>query len=290
MISVSKLTIPRPWGLRSSLFIENCVPYHAIDQAVLHPNYVAAAPEDGHLNLLQVTGVIRRKNLNPYKPVLISGGGAFQILRVDVTPMKIPTEFISAEQLEHDGGEVAASGLPPRFFYDPLAVPQEEVDTVENNDDEVTLKFGTYIVSGNVYLHICFFLNMQMRDDDMSDIDALSDNDYPSEDDDDDDDDDDEDDSQSQMSMDVESESGAGVGTSKKKKKKAQTKQGLPKGTSEYQADWLVNSDGEADQDIIGSDEELENDEEESEGDDYDDNQEMDWEEEKRQVQIRKGK
>ncbi len=136
MISVSKLTIPKQWGLRSSLFIEKVTPYHALDTNLLHPNYVAANAE-GHLSILEVTGVIRRKNLNPYKPVLISGMGTFKILRVDVTPNQIPKEFISPEQLEVQAAQHStSSSLPPRFLYDPLSVPPEEVDPV-GIDDEV---------------------------------------------------------------------------------------------------------------------------------------------------------
>lgn len=104
-----------------------------MDQALLHPNYVAADPEGGHRNLLQVTGVVRRKNLNPYKPVLISGVGAFKIVRIDVTPNQIPDEFISEEQRE----QVSETNLPPRFLFDPLDIPQDEVDPV-GNDDEVS--------------------------------------------------------------------------------------------------------------------------------------------------------
>ena len=63
----------------------------------------------------------------------------------------------------------------------------------------------------------------------------------------------------------------------------------LPKGTSEYQADWLVNSDGEAEDEIIGSDEERDGSEGDDDQEEDDDNEEMDWEEEKRQLQISKG-
>lgn len=67
----------------------------------------------------------------------------------------------------------------------------------------------------------------------------------------------------------------------------------LPKGTSDYQKDWLLNSDGEADEEILGSDEELEDDgekeEDQDEGEEEED-EDMDWEEEKRQMEIAKGK
>jgi pre-rRNA-processing protein TSR1 len=243
MMSVHKITIPKQWTLRSSFFIENFCPVPIVEPETLHPNYVTECP-DGNTNLLEVTGVVRRKNLDPHKPLLISGHGTFQILRIDVTPQAIPKEFISSEQ-EIVASETLVPAPPPRFLLDPLSVP------VEAKDDE----------PGD---------NEHDMDSDMDDFD---DEDFE-------DADDDDGDTGSQMSM----EDGEG----KKKKRK------VPKGTSDYQADWLVNSDGEADGEIVGSDEELEKseDEAEDEGNEEDDEEdnEMDWEEEKRQIQITKGK
>jgi len=105
-----------------------------------------------------------------------------------------------------------------------------------------------------------------------SDVDDISDGDYES-------DDDDDDDNCSQMS----------VEGSANRKTDAQKR--LPKGTSEYQAEWLINSDGEANDDIIGSDEEVagsNSEEDDDEDDEGEDGEEMDWEEEKKQLQISK--
>jgi hypothetical protein len=92
------------------------------------------------------------------------------------------------------------------------------------------------------------------------------------------------DDTSSHGTMDT--DEGLGKGTGKR----------LPKGTSDYQADWLVDSDSEKeDKEIIGSDEELESeddkesDEDEGEESNEEGEDEMDWIEEQKQLKLTKG-
>lgn len=125
MLSVSKLTLPKGWGQRSSLFIEEFLPIHALEGEVLHPNYVAQVGEETATSkLLQVTGCVRRRNLNPYRPVLISGLGTFRVLRVDVRPFSVPDALLTKEQ--RDLGQQEPLDLPPRFLFDPLSVPKDD--------------------------------------------------------------------------------------------------------------------------------------------------------------------
>lgn len=221
MLTVAKVSTPKQFSLRSGMLIETCqaIP---VDQTLVNellPHYPKLSQDFSNDHVLQVSGFIRRRNLNPYNYVHISGAGTYQILRIDVSPVQYPVS-------------TAGTGTPPRFMLDPDNIPeshrQDELN--ENNLDNVSM------VSGD-----------------------LSDGDFE---------------------MDVHSELGM------------RSKQRLlPKGTSDYQADWLADSDSDKDKDDIFSDnEELESVNSQSDNDNDDGDAEMDWDEEKKEFALAKGK
>lgn len=236
MISVTKISIPKQWTVRSSMLVESYTPITSISPNLFTPNAVQELTQENCTKMVKVSGVIKRRHLNPHRPLYITGVGAFKILRIDVVPMQL-------ERKTEMAVDQAAPGVPPRFLYDPSLVPEEDVDKDVAEDD--------------------------MMDSD-SDID-------------DDDDEEGDDDSGSQMSVDG---------------KKTKGSKKLPKGTSDYQADWLIDSQENSEEedeasakgDLIGSDEDLEesDDDDDQDENEMEDDEEMDWEEEKKQMAVMK--
>ena len=239
MITVAKMTVPKAYSMRPGMLIETC------ESLQLDPPTIAKVlphfandPEAVGPNVLEVTGYIRRRNLNPHHLVHIAGSGTYKILRIDVNPVKMLEVTQRKPDIETPDSIRNAPCLP-RFMYDPAAVPPEEIEEVGMNEA------------------------MSVASDDLSD---------------------DFDDMGSQNSMDTDE----GMDEPKTVVKR------LPKGTSDYQADWLLDSDSEKeDKEIIGSDDELESDDDEDDdGEDEEedeDEDEMDWAEEQKQLQLTKG-
>lgn len=237
MISVTKITIPKQWSVRSSMLVESFSPITSISPSLFTANAVQELTQENCTKLVKITGVVKRRHLNPHRPLYITGVGAFKILRVDVVPMQLGGKSESGMNVDQ-----VVADVPARFLYDPSLVPEEDIDK-EIAEEE-------------------------MMDSD-SDIDE----------------EDEDDDTGSQMSIDSKSVKGKG---SKK----------LPKGTSDYQADWLIDSQENSEEDdddggksakdgLIGSDDDLEESEEDDDGEEMEDD-EMDWEEEKKQMEIMK--
>jgi len=190
-------------------------------------------------HLIQVTGIIRRRNFDPQRPVNIPGCGRWKVLRVDIAPVAQEQPKFQGEQ------DVPIVGLkpvvlPPRFLYDP-DVKLVEQDDLESQHGDVDMDEDT---------------------DRELDSDEDSDDGFPV------------------IPVDALGVKFKSKGSSKK----------LPKGTSEYQADWLLHSDSEESENkIIGSDEELESDDDAEGSDNEYDEESMDWDEEKKQMLIAKG-
>ncbi|CAL8125495.1 unnamed protein product [Orchesella dallaii] len=233
MISVTKITIPKQWSVRSSMLIESYTPITSLSPSMFTPNAVNELTQENCTKLAKISGVIKRRHLNPHRPVYITGIGSFKILRIDVVPMQLGKRDMAVDP--------NVANVLPRFLYDPSKVPEEDVD--KEVEDETM--------------------------DSDSDIDEDDDgSSYV-----------DDDETGSQMSIDS--------------KNKGKGKKKLPKGTSDYQADWLIDSEeeSEAEAELIGSDDELEGDDDnksQMSQDDAEEDDDMDWEEEKKQIEIMK--
>lgn len=232
MMTVSKIQTPKQYDIRSGMLIESAEVLHLNQDSFsqLLP-YLAEDPDSFVSTVLQVTGHIRKRNMNPHRPVHIPGHGNYQILRVDVTPIN---DVKSLQRSNPDDMGIPVPTIQPishpRFMYNPRACPQEETDA--QMDD--TMSVGTQE------------LEMSQVS---ADIDLMNEED------------------------------------------EMEVPKRFPKGTSEYQADWLADSDSEREKEIFDEDDELESlkgsssEEEESELD-----EEMDWAEEQKQLQLAKGK
>ena len=107
MLTVTKVSIPRQYTMRSGMLIENCQVIHGDEPVInqLLPSYLNT-PSEPLGQILHVSGYVRRRNLNPYSYVHITGAGTYQILRVDINPIQNPWVYKPDD----------FNAAPPRFI------------------------------------------------------------------------------------------------------------------------------------------------------------------------------
>ena len=252
MMTVAKQFIPKHWSMRSGMLIERTNSYVLTPETA--SNVIPTVPVEKPLSVLQVVGTVRRQNLNPKRLVHIAGVGDFKILRIDVSPV-VEGDGTNAEPSMSLQQEV---DVPPRYLYDPTqdeaemdAEEEEYADSQIDSDDADSMVSETDTM--DMAIESIFGSAPPKGAEGM------------------------------QVSYSVDGHRGSKEkgGTSEQGTKK------LPKGTSSYQADWLPESDSEAGS-LIGSDDELEMDDESQTQENMDED-ELDWEEDQKQLRIAKG-